>query len=361
MKKNKIIIIQPDIPSYRIDFFSDLNNELGDNRLSVYAGFRQNNYSKEERTTFKWHKIAPVYNFPLLNLFWQKNISGMHLPNNSVVVFFGNPRYLSNIILFIRCKYHGIKIIWWTQLRSHTSSSFGTKIRLFFAKKANAILFYTYKEHYDFLKQNSVQSAVGYLNNGISTKEIIKYRKKYIFSERKSNIIFLGRLIEKTKLGVLLHAIANLNTKNIHLNIVGDGPMLKKYQQIALKLGIHENISWWGDVRQEKHLADVFNRSSLMIYPGAIGLALIHSFAYGVPVITHDNNLNHGPEFTAIKHAKNSMTFKEDDIDSLTETIKLLINDEKVLARMSHECITLVGKTFNTFDMCKRFLDIIDS
>jgi glycosyltransferase involved in cell wall biosynthesis len=361
LKKNKIIIVQPGIPSYRIDFFSDLNNKLGDNRLSVYADHHQDNYSEDIYTSFQWHKMAPVYNFPILNLFWQKNISGMRLQNNSIVVLFGNPRYLSNIILFIRCKYHGIKIIWWTQLRSHTSSSFGTKIRLFFAKKADAILFYTYKEHDDFLKKNSVQSAVGYLNNGISTKEIIRYRKKYIFSERKRNVIFLGRLIEKTKLDVLLRAIANLDTNNIHINIVGDGPMLKEYQEIALKLGIHKSVSWLGDVRQEKHLAEIFNRSAIMIYPGAIGLALIHSFAYGVPVITHNNNLNHGPEFTAIKHAINSMTFKEGHIDSLTQTIKLLINDEKALTGMSHECIRLVDKTFNTFDMCERFLDIIES
>lgn len=361
MKKNRIIIVQPDIPSYRINFFSDLNKKLGDNRLSVYAGYHQDSSNKDKKILFQWHKSAQVYNFPLINLFWQKNISSMHLPNNCIVVLFGNPRYLSNLILFFRCKYHGIKIIWWTQLKSHTSSSYGTKIRLFFAKKANAILFYTYKEHDDFLKKNSVQSIVGYLNNGISTKEIIKYRKKYIFSERKSNIIFLGRLIEKTKLNVLLRAVANLNNKNIHLNIVGDGPMLKVYQEMALKFGIYESVSWWGEVREEESLAKVFNQSSLMIYPGAIGLALIHSFAYGVPVITHDNNVNHGPEFTTIEHEINSILFKEDHIVSLTQTIESLINDEKMLTRMSYECIKLVDNTFNTNDMCERFLDIIES
>ena len=61
--------------------------------------------------------------------------------------------------------------------------------------------------------------------------------------------------------------------------------------------------------------------SDAFLYPGYIGLSLVHALWYGLSVITHDNLLRHAPEFTVLKDKFNSINIKENNHDDLADKL----------------------------------------
>lgn len=57
-------------------------------------------------------------------------------------------------------------------------------------------------------------------------------------------------------------------------------------------------------------LLGYFAESMYYVSPGAVGLGDLHSFAYGVPVLTMEDE-NHGPEVENIKQNINGYVFKD--------------------------------------------------
>jgi len=64
----------------------------------------------------------------------------------------------------------------------------------------------------------------------------------------------------------------------------------------------------------ESDLAPWFLSSELFIHPGAIGLSLLHSFGYGLTVITHDNKMLHNPEYAIFEPELTGRNFHKSDI-----------------------------------------------
>ena len=76
-----------------------------------------------------------------------------------------------------------------------------------------------------------------------------------------------------------------------------------------------------GRLYQHDLLADIFARSYAYISPLHVGLGVLHSFAYGVPVITNNVRRNHAPEFENLQHRHNSILYetREQFEDALIE------------------------------------------
>ena len=80
-------------------------------------------------------------------------------------------------------------------------------------------------------------------------------------------------------------------------------------KQKAKQLGVDNNIIWLGAIYEQESLAPWFLYSKALIHPGAIGLSLLHSMGYGLPVLTHSNLDMHMPEIAAFKEGMNGLFF----------------------------------------------------
>lgn len=355
MKIKNVLIIQKNIPHYRIDFFNSLSKYNGIN-LNVYSLNNEKLLSSDiTKYDFKFKKISRI-KFLMFSYYLFK------IPKNfkkdDVVIVVGNIRHIHNYILFLFCKIKKIKIFWWGIWNMPGRDNLISKIRKKIASLFDHIIVYS-----DIEKNNALEDLIDFrkissFNNSIKVN--YNYSKKI-----KKNLIFkllyVGRLTKKPKLELAIKAIYNLNIKNykIRLNIVGDGPEKNKLKKLVKDYKLQNFIFLHGAIYDERDLKKFFLNSDFFIYPGAIGLSIFHSFGYGLPVITHDDNKNQAPEFYLFKNKFNGISFKNNDIEDLIDKIEIIINNYNDYIYLKDNALKTVYEDFTFEDSVKNFKNSI--
>ena len=315
-----------------------------------------------EEPVEEWaYRLGPIRRvFPGLD--WQYGAVNIPVSTGDVLVLSGAPRTLSTLFLLAKGKLKGAKIIWWGQYWSATSQPWRATIRFTLMRLPDAIMLYTDQEVNEYLssQKRGSDSLVKGLNNGIETSSIRKFREPYLATKRPRDLVFMGRITAKAELGLVIQALGHTVCSNFTLDVIGDGPEKERLQEQANLLGISDRIIWRGATTDEARIAEVANLCKAFIYPGAVGLSLIHGFAYGLPAIVHDNRWKHMPEISAHRPGENGVTFSQGDADTLANTIAWLLDRPQLLQMMSAEATATTESTFNTEDMAQRFSEMIN-
>ncbi|WP_417732223.1 glycosyltransferase [Rosistilla oblonga] len=131
-------------------------------------------------------------------------------------------------------------------------------------------------------------------------------------SERKSSFLFVGRAQKRKKVDQLLYAFAevvNSLPSRVTIDIVGAGGENDRLACLAKELGISDRVIFHGAITDETQLKRLFHRSFAYVSPGPVGLGVLHSLAYGVPVVTGVLG-KHGPEFEHLREGSNAILFR---------------------------------------------------
>jgi len=152
----------------------------------------------------------------------------------------------------------------------------------------------------------------------------------------KTRLLYVGRLQERKRLDAALEAFADLQGRIdplIEFDIVGSGQPEDDLRALAEELGISSKVRFHGAVRDDARLRDFFATALAYISPGPVGLAVLHSFAYGVPVVTFADGY-HGPEVHNIMDDKNSLLLADES--QLGAAILKICQDREWAARLGH-------------------------
>ncbi|PRD66021.1 glycosyltransferase family 4 protein [Malikia granosa] len=359
--KPRIVIVQPVVPNYRKAFFSALAENLGP-RFSVYSSKLQMGVLTENLHNESWsHPIGPTKRL-FSGAEWQSGALSLPFSHDDVVVVSGAPRCLSNIALLLLARIRGARTVWWGQYWSATSRFHRFILRMALMRIANAVLFYTDAEVLKYKSGfgNSDRRPIAALNNGIDVKPIQKLRANYTPNKRGYNILFIGRLTEKSEISLLLQAMLNPQLKKATLHIIGEGSNTAILNKWTQDNDLNSRVVWHGATVDEAYIASVANKASIFCYPGGVGLSLIHAMAYGLPSVVHDDLLSHMPEIAAFKENITGLSFKKGDSDGLAKTLSSLLENSEMRIQMSHASIELADTEYNTDSMAKRFIEFID-
>lgn len=226
------------------------------------------------------------------------------------------------------------------------------------------------------------------------TKSMLKYVlscAKYIFSTSKAMVLqtskFTNKPMEITPFGVdtnVFHPIEKSNSddvkiigcvksletyygihnlikafaevyksnKNIRLKIAGKGNQEEKLKSLAKKLGISECIEWLGFVSPAENVVKTFNSFDIAVVPSlaeSFGVSAVEAQACGIPVIVSD--VGGLPE--TVVDGKSGIIVPPDDIKSLSEAIKSLLNDDAKRAEMGKYGRELVCSEFDSNEIFK--------
>ncbi len=357
----QIIFVQPALPTYRIDFFERLNAQYGKSLKVYYSpgslGALTNPVSKE------WAKQLPPFQSLPGGLAWQPKAASLQVNKADILVLSGNPRQLSTLVLLVKAKIKKAKTVWWGHYRSSTTRRWRQVLRFLPMAMADAILFYTDAEIEEFkndrvaLGKSGIVSA---LNNGIDITPVVRYRKKYNASERECALLFISRLTEKAKLDLAFQAIAELGDDAPHLHVIGSGAEEEPLKRLATHLGITEFVHWHGALTNEAQISSVANRCTAFLYPGVVGLSLIHAMAYGLPAIIHDDRLRQGPEIAAFGNGVTGINFENGDVGSLVRVLRAVMYDYVSLNRLSVNSLQRINGNYSTIGMARRFSCLIE-
>ena len=226
---------------------------------------------------------------------------------------------------------------------------------------AHGVVFYTDHEVDEYRAgtgAHDTRPIVG-LNNGINTSSIQVLRAPYAAQERGPEILFIGRQTAKARLPLLIKALASPQLANARLHVVGEGIESASSYAAAETLGVINRIHWHGASTDEAVIAPIANRCRIFVYPGEVGLSLIHGMAYGLPCVVHSDRWRHMPEFAGFEEGLTGRSYVHGDTDDLAQVVCSLLNEEETLNRMSHQCIAVTTRSYNTEDMAKRLLEMV--
>ena len=131
------------------------------------------------------------------------------------------------------------------------------------AKILSPFTFLAYKVPYDFAICTQDGSGIEFyldrlLNTGTKRKILLNGVKKHIISgskiyDKKTSLLFVGKLIEDKGIIELIDVIYELKMKNANfiLNVVGTGHLEERIKKIIIKENLNSHIKLIGSVKQE--------------------------------------------------------------------------------------------------------------
>jgi glycosyltransferase involved in cell wall biosynthesis len=178
-------------------------------------------------------------------------------------------------------------------------------------------------------------------------------------------IVFVGRLVEKKGLPVLVEAFAKLRRSlpDARLTIVGDGPMRAPIESLLGRLGLSEHVSLAGAL-PHRELADVYRRSTVAVFPFVVaaggdqegfGLVVTEAMGCGCPVIASEL-----PAVRAsIDPGTTGILVPPGDADALEREVLRVLRDAPLRERLSSAALDSARRRFDWPVIAKRYWDAI--
>jgi glycosyltransferase involved in cell wall biosynthesis len=184
---------------------------------------------------------------------------------------------------------------------------------------------------------------------------------------RDNEIVFVGRLVEKKGLWVLLHAFAKLHQDqfDLKLTIVGDGPLREEIERQVSGMPQKERITLLGSVRHGD-LPAIFQQATIAVFPFVVakdgdqegfGLVVVEAIGCGCPVIASD--------LPAIRQSiDNGITgilTPSGDPSALADAMRLCLADALLRSRMAKAALNVAHQRFDWLAIAKQYWRIIES
>jgi len=376
MKKESVIkvaILTNVLPVYREGFYQRLFSSI-QLKVSIYC---QDHIPGANFNTIhdKYPKQVSLVKFISIKggqFIWQFIPWIKIMKSNDIIFIDGNPRIASQAIFATFLRLIGRKVVIWSMVHSHNNNAILEGIRLKWLKLFRYHFLYNDLDIDRLLARGFNKKIMVAMNNGLDQKKIDRiireWSKEKLLAWQadkelidKSCIVSCGRLIAKNKYDLIVRALKDLKTTfpNILWLCIGSGEERENLEQLSTKLGVENHVWFLGAIYEEEKLCPWFLSSDFFLHPAAIGLSIMHAYGYGLPLITHDMEELHGPEFVAFESETRGRVFKEGDAESLARTIGDLLLDQENLATMKLNVQDVVRTKYNVDIMSNRFTELV--
>jgi glycosyltransferase involved in cell wall biosynthesis len=174
---------------------------------------------------------------------------------------------------------------------------------------------------------------------------------------REGDLAFVGRLVSDKGLPVLLQALRHLAPRGLrpNLTVIGGGPEDKAWRQLALDLGLAEQVRFVGPKRGED-LAALLNGHRVLVVPSLwnepFGVVALEGLACGCVVV--------GSEGGGLKEAIGAagLTFPNGDAPALAQCLEKVLSDQKIVA----DCLAAAPEHLNLHQpsrVAQRYLAVL--
>ncbi len=189
------------------------------------------------------------------------------------------------------------------------------------------------------------------------------FKPRYFPSDGKIRIATTGRLVEKKGIEYAIRAVAKVakktdndadadNYPNIEYNIIGDGELMGKFQQLIAELGVGDTIKLLG-WKDSSEIARILDRSHIFIAPSVTAAdgnqdapinTLKEAMAMGLPVIS----TFHGGIPELVDDGMSGFLVPERNADAIAEKLRILIENPQFWETMGSAGRARVKEKYDT-------------
>lgn len=155
---------------------------------------------------------------------------------------------------------------------------------------------------------------------------------------------YVGRLVPDKEVERLLDAwaVGRCDASGWTLGIVGDGPSRRPLEERAQRLGL-TGVRFWGAITDDVQVARHLFASDAILIPGRLGLAVVHAFCFGAPVISQAKAASfHGEGIGYLADGINGFLVPDGDSRSFAAAIRRIGESETVRDALSDEAVRTV-------------------
>ena len=320
-----IAIIQPVIPTYREDFYRELQKFC---KVDIYV-YKNCNLVQKENTEISSFNVKKINNIQIKGIVCYDPKPFLSKKYDILVLMLTLNHPITALLLMTKWLHHK-KIIVWGQgisVKRYLKEEKKPDLKLLWQiKRADGVWFYMEKE-YNQWKHFFPNKPMKSLNNTISSANDITnidtrsnkniLRKKYNIKQDRI-LIFCARFESYyRRIDLLIQTIKQLDTNNYGFIIIGAGKNKPDFSQYG-------NVYDFGAVYDRTIKNELFTIADLYFQPGWVGLSIVEAMAYANPICTfaRSEKTLQCVEYSYIEDGKNGFIFKNmnDCIQKITKT-----------------------------------------
>ena len=349
MNKTSVCCIYNSAPHYRRGIFLKMDDEFDCKFVFGKYPIGSKDIKQIPQNHLKNCKIINNCVFIKAPFYWQNNVLIELFNGYKDYLILGEPYCISTWIFLLITRFIPSKRVFlWTHGWYGREGKLKTIVKKTFFKLCDGIFTYGNYAKNLMMKEGIPSNKISVIHNSLDYKSQLPIRNNLIesdiykkhFKNNNPVLIFIGRLTESKKLDMALKAMSILKEQFIPLNfvIIGNGGIKDVLSDLTKKLGLQENVWFYGACYNELENANLIYNADICISPGNIGLTAIHSMMFGCPCITHSDFPYQGPEFEAISEGITGSFFENNNIESLANSIKQWIKNSKDRQIIRNNC-----------------------
>lgn len=337
-----LIIIVASLGDYRLRTMTLLKERLGE-RLGVYAGLTSPTGDVKTLTG------ADIAMSELKNLYLPGHILIQNIPvfaasRASTLLLDLNPRVPHVWLLLVLRKLFGKPTLLWGH--AWPRSGRGAKsdlLRGLMRRMASGLVCYTRSQAAELLAHYPNKAVYAAPNALISRTEM-----SFNAISVRRRLVYVGRLVAEKRVEILIPAferIAGLYP-NLQLTIIGDGALRSSLQAAADKSPFRDRISLLGHISDYDTLRAIYDEAIAALSPGYVGLSIIQSLGFGLPMIISRCE-PHAPEIEAAEDGLTAVFAEERTVDSFAGAMAQVAGDETRWAARGAEIVRRTSDAYS--------------
>ncbi|HBN08155.1 MAG TPA: group 1 glycosyl transferase [Cyanobacteria bacterium UBA8530] len=375
MKAARVLIIEPVLKHYRLSFYEQLHETLLKEGISLRVAYGDLTPGSSVANNTV---LDPRIGFQVKNRWFCKRLLYQavwpEVKEADLVIVDQALKHLNNHFLVLLSRLGLKKVAYWGHGRNRQSKE-GSLAEWFKSKTlARVDWWFAYSEGTaDYLLSRkvpkeiitNVQNAVDTSRfsrevEGISEKEKARLLSDLSLPKEAIVGLYCGSLYDNKRIDFLIETAVLLKKKlpSFFLLVIGDGPKENNGGPVTSQRPLieeaarrHSWIRYLGPkFGQEK--AAYFALAQAFLHPGAVGLAILDSFAAGLPFFTTDIPL-HGPEIEYLRNQENGLLLP-DDAGAFSEGVLEALLDEERRSKL-HLGARAAGKNLTLDKMVDNF------
>ena len=349
LRKRVLLLHGEPVTHYRVPIYNYFYKRFHEERLL----FTVAGPNVQERSP-----VTPAFPFHRVDLCLKSCLRAIRLERPDVVILFSGlrNRFLLPLVWYLRSMH--IPVIYWGHGINLSKKQSHRNLYALLHRSCHSLLLYA-----DHLKQYihaSQWPKITIANNTLCLGELpeppTSDEKREILErygiETTPNIIFVGRMQKRKRLGDLLAATQDIAVPNLGVILVG--PDEEGILPPVLPPHVRHLQALYGS-----DLLRLMMTCELCCCPGWVGLNIVDAMACGLPFVTEDHS-DHAPEIMYLKHGYNGLRVPAGRIDLLSEALVQILTNEELRTRMSRQAKRTYAEDASIERMFQGFVRSID-
>lgn len=352
-----VALLQVVVPDYRARFFELLGAAVGP-RLEILSGLED--FEPSVRPAADFRARSRLRNHFLLRrrFLWQSG-SLAPLLRADLAVMNLNPRILNVWIVLVLRRLRGKKTMLWGHAWPRAGrASRSDRVRHVMRALATGFIAYTDSEA-DELRRRMKHKVFAAPNALFEARDLTPVPT----DDLPTDFVCVSRLTPAKKPDLLLKAFALARPALPHdarLVFVGEGPLRPALEAEVERAAGADRVRFEGNVFELDRLRSLYRTVVASVSPGYVGLNLVQSIGFGVPMLIARDE-PHSPEIEAATEGENALFFRSDSPEELSSLLCEMFESRALWKARREAIASACAQRYTLEIMVSRFADALRS